>query len=115
MASCALAMAVLPWPAATALVSPNSSAHQDEPREAEWTLMFYMDSDNNLEAAQLEDLREMIAVGSTPEVNIVALVDRAASADEDDGYSAEPVANLKNWDTAKVLFVEKGRLRQLDD
>jgi hypothetical protein len=77
--------------------------------------MFYMDSDNNLEAAQLEDLREMIAVGSTPEVNIVALVDRAASADEDDGYSAEPVANLKNWDTAKVLFVEKGRLRQLDD
>lgn len=115
MASCALAMAVLPWPAATALVSPNSSAHQDEPHEAEWTLMFYMDSDNNLEAAQLEDLREMIAVGSTPEVNIVALVDRAASADEDDGYSAEPVANLKNWDTAKVLFVEKGRLRQLDD
>lgn len=114
-ASCALAIAILPWPAVTARVVPNSSAHQDEQQEAEWTLMFYMDSDNNLEAAQLDDLREMLAVGSTPEVNIIALVDRAASADEDDGYSAEPVANLKNWDTAKVLFVEKGRLNQLDD
>ncbi len=115
LASSALAIAVLPWPSASAGVWRDSGVNQDESDQAEWTLMFYMDSDNNLEAAQLEDLREMIAVGSTPEVNIIALVDRAASADEDDGYSAEPIANLKNWESAKVLFVEKGRLHQLDD
>lgn len=82
---------------------------------AEWTLMFYMDSDNNLEAPQMKDLDEMMAVGSTTGVNIVLLVDRSAKSDVRDGYTDRAVGGLKNWTTAKMLYVEKGRLRELAD
>ena len=82
---------------------------------AEWTLMFYMDSDNNLEAPQMADLEEMMAVGSTKNVNIVALVDRHVSGDEDDNFTNRAVGGLGNWTTAKYVVVEKGRLRQLQD
>jgi hypothetical protein len=109
----ALAFASLAFTA----VTPPAAARpaQDAPLNAAWTLMFYMDCDNNLEAAQLHDLGEMLAVGSTPEVNIVALIDRAASADEDDGYTAAPVGGLKNWETAKLCYLEKGKLQELAD
>jgi hypothetical protein len=40
-----------------------------------WTVMVYMDGDNNLEAASYTDLAEMTAVGSTADVNIVVLQD----------------------------------------
>lgn len=40
-----------------------------------WTVMVYMDGDNNLESATVTDLREMMMAGSTAEVNIVVLVD----------------------------------------
>src|SRR5262249_20717523 len=101
----ALAFAAL----ALSTVTPPATARPSQdapPQNAAWTLMFYMDCDNNLEAAQLHDLGEMLAVGSTPAVNIVALIDRAASADEDDGYTAAPVGGLKNWETAKLCRIE---------
>lgn len=84
-------------------------------QQAEWTLMFYMDSDNNLEAAQLEDLDEMMAVGSSANVNIIALCDRSTQNNEEDGYTARSVGGLPNWTTAKLLKVEKGRLREIAD
>ncbi len=87
--------------------------------EAEWTLMFYMDSDNDLEGAQMQDLVEMMAVGSTPNVNVVILADRCVKGENDDEdtskYTNRPVGGLPNWTTAKLLVVEKGRLRQLAD
>jgi hypothetical protein len=82
---------------------------------AEWTFMVYMDADCNLEASTLPDLEEMLAAGSTPQVRVVVLADRAASADEEDGFSDRSVANLPNWTTAKLLSVESGRLRELAD
>lgn len=82
---------------------------------AEWTLMFYMDSDNNLEAAQLGDLEEMMAVGSSANVNIVVLCDRSAKGDDEDGYTSRAIGGLKNWTTAKLLRVEKGKLTELAD
>ncbi len=82
---------------------------------AQWTLMFYMDSDNNLESAQIEDLEEMMKVGSTSNVNLVILVDRSNKNNEDDGYTDRPVGGLKNWTTAKYLYIEKGRLREIAD
>ncbi|MBX7172445.1 MAG: hypothetical protein K1X72_15870 [Pyrinomonadaceae bacterium] len=82
---------------------------------AEWTLMFYMDSDNNLEAAQMQDLEEMMAVGSSENVNIIVLVDRSNQSSEEDGYTARAVGGLPNWTTAKLVRVEKGRLRELSD
>ena len=52
--------------------------------EAEWTWLIYMDSDNNLEAPQMHDIQEMMAVGSTANVNIVMLVDRSDKDDRRD-------------------------------
>jgi hypothetical protein len=93
--------------------STNKSFAQSA--QAEWTLMFYMDLDNNLEAAQMDDLNEMLAVGSTKEVNIVLLVDRSEKDRPLQSYTNSPVGNLKNWTTAKLLYVEKGNLRELGD
>lgn len=99
---------------AAAVFGPASKSFaQNAP--AEWTLMFYMDSDNNLEAAQMMDLAEMMVVGSSANVNIVVLCDRSAKGDDEDGYTNYPVGNLKNWTTAKMLRVEKGGLREVAD
>ena len=42
-----------------------------------WTIMVYMAADNDLEAQALADLAEIKTVGSTPQVTIVAQLDRA--------------------------------------
>lgn len=82
---------------------------------AAWTLLFYLDANNDLEAAEMQDLEEMLAVGSTDEVSIVVLAARSPNDDEEDGYTAEGVANLEDWTTAKLLVVEKGALSELAD
>ena len=46
-----------------------------------WTWMVYMAGDNNLEHYGGQDLAEMKAVGSTPEVAIVAQFDRQSPGD----------------------------------
>lgn len=98
---------------ASSLAAP---ARQDQaPARAQWTLMFYMDSDNNLELPQMVDLVEAMAVGSTPDVNIVALIDRSEKGDEDEAYTNRGVGGLANWTTAKYVVVEKGRLREIAD
>jgi len=101
--------------ALTASIPGSKNGSFAQTTQAEWTLMFYMDLDNNLEAAQLDDLEEMIAVGSTKDVNIVLLVDRHEKGSPLQSYSNRPVGNLKNWTTAKLLYVEKGNLRELGD
>jgi hypothetical protein len=40
-----------------------------------WTFMVYIDADNNLDPYAELDLKEMESIGSTGDVNIVALVD----------------------------------------
>ena len=42
----------------------------------EWTFMVYLDADNNLDSAGVDDILEMETVGSTSDVNIVVLFDR---------------------------------------
>lgn len=100
--------------AALALSEP-AAAPPPSTGTAEWTLMVYVDADCDLEEPTLRDLEEMLAAGSTPQVNVVALVDRAAKGEEEDGYSNRAVANLPNWTTAKLLYVEQGKLRELAD
>ncbi len=43
---------------------------------ATWTIMVYLDADNNLEEAGIDDFNEMEVVGSTDSVNIVVQFDR---------------------------------------
>ena len=52
---------------------------------AEWTFLVYLDGDNNLEGAGIDDVNEMEMVGSTPEVNIVVQFDRIDRYDTSNG------------------------------
>ena len=61
----------------------------------EWTVMVYLDSDNNLESAGIDDINEMEIVGSTPDVNIVVQVDRIP------GYD---ISN-SNWTTTRRYHI----------
>ncbi|MHC1709808.1 MAG: clostripain-related cysteine peptidase [Methanomassiliicoccales archaeon] len=48
---------------------------------AEWTVMVYLDGDNNLEDAGIIDFLEMSGVGSTNEVNLLVQMDRISGED----------------------------------
>lgn len=62
-----------------------------------WTVMVYMDGDNNLESSAVDDLNEMEAVGSTAKVNIVVQFDRHTAYDTSNG----------NWTSTKRYYVTK--------
>jgi hypothetical protein len=62
-----------------AIAQPGAAA------SAEWTIMVYLDADNDLEAAAVEDFMEMAGVGSSAEVNIVVQFDRAPGYDSSYG------------------------------
>lgn len=83
--------------------------------KAKWTYMIYMASDNDLESFQLEDVNELLKAGSTSDVNIVLFCDRHDSGDELDGFSDQGAGGTKDWQTAKVFLVQKGRLKEIAD
>ncbi len=62
-----LSSLVLAWPAAAA---------EEAPKPARWTVMVYIAADNNLEPNSVINLMEMAAIGSSPEVNVVAQITR---------------------------------------
>jgi hypothetical protein len=73
---------------------------------AEWTVMVYLDADNNLESVGIDDINEMEMVGSTSEVNIVVQVDRVSYsvlASSNQGY-ADDTSN-GNWTTTRRYYV----------
>jgi hypothetical protein len=77
--------------------------------KAAWTFLVYFAADNNLEGAAMRDLLELIEVGSSPDVNLVAFVDRAP------GFDEEPVANLPAFETAKIVRADEGALTEVGD
>ena len=64
-------------------------------KPAEWTVMIYLDADNNLESAGIDDINEMEMVGSTTEVNIVVQADRIEDYD---------VSN-DNWKNTRRYYI----------
>jgi len=73
---------------------------------AEWTVMVYLDSDNNLESAGIDDINEMEIVGSTTEINIVVQVDRipySVLAANNEGY-ADDISN-SDWTTTRRYYI----------
>ena len=64
---------------------------------AKWTVMVYVNAKNNLEEYGLKDVNEMEAVGSTPDVNIVAELGRI------DGYSTSD----GDWKGSRRYLVQK--------
>lgn len=99
--------------AATVALVFTQAAPAATPARAQWTLLFYLAADNDLEAAQMRDLAEMLAVGSTADVNVVVLADRHPGGAGK--YTNDAVANVPQWTSAKLLHVERGRLRELAD
>lgn len=83
------------------------------PARAAWTVLVYLDADNDLERPMMKNLEEMLRLGQTDKVNVIVL---AARSSEGEGkYSNAAVANLPNWTDGKLLRVEPGKLRELAD
>jgi hypothetical protein len=80
---------------------------------ADWTLLVYLDADNDLEKPMMRNLEDMTAVGSTDRVQVIVL---AARSSESTGmYTDTAVGGLPDWSTTKLLRVERGRLKELAD
>lgn len=56
-----------------------------EPVRAAWTVMLFINGDNDLEEYGLGDLEEMEQIGSTDAVNVIVQLDRARGYDRSDG------------------------------
>jgi hypothetical protein len=73
--------------------------HTPEPGTAEWTLMFYMAGDNDLERYVTLDIQDELAQpGSNPDVNVVAIADRHPGYDNAAG----------DWTSTKLFYVTQG-------
>jgi len=73
---------------------------------AEWTVMVYLDSDNNLESAGIDDINEMEMAGSTTEVNIVVQVDRipySVLTANNQGFADD--ASNGNWTNTRRYYI----------
>lgn len=77
-------------------ITSLTQSAQSEPVK-KWTLLIYLDADNNLEEWGIEDLNELEVVGSTNEVNVVVQFDRIAEYDTSNG----------DWTSAKRYYVIK--------
>ncbi|RCV63038.1 hypothetical protein C5S53_16110 [Methanophagales archaeon] len=66
--------------------------------ESSWTFMVYLDADNSLEEAGIDDFMELSSVGSNSDVNIVAQFDRIP------GYDS----SYDDWTTCKRFLITSG-------
>jgi len=69
----------------------------------DWTVLVYLDGDNNLEEDAIGDFAEMASVGSNARLNIVVQFDRIASDEDDDDTSNG------DWSSVKRFRVERGK------
>ncbi len=97
-------------PAPTTTQAPAEDGSTTEPAGGDgdsWTFLVYLMGDTDLEPFAVQDMLEMAAVGSTDEVNIVALVDRHPE------FSDEAVLNLPDWEDTRLLEVGTGQFTEL--
>ena len=80
------------------LAGPVSAAHA-APKA--WTVMVYIDGDNNLEDYVVKDIEtELSALGSNASVNVVCIADRGPGYDKSRG----------DWQTTKLYYCTQGML-----
>lgn len=77
-------------------------------KTAEWTVMVYLDGDNNLETYGIQDLNEMEMVGSTTDVNMVVQIDRIPYSVLAGNYQeyADDTSN-GDWTTTRRYYITK--------
>ena len=81
----ALALAVLAAPASAA-AKPKPQAPGAPSAAKAWTVMVYIDGDNNLEEYVVKDIEsELSALGSNASVNVVCIADRGPGYDKSRG------------------------------
>ncbi|HWQ15778.1 MAG TPA: clostripain-related cysteine peptidase [Roseiflexaceae bacterium] len=68
---------------------------------ASWTVLVYLDGDNNLEADALGDLNEMELVGSNDDVQVVVQLDRISL------HTPEDDTSNGDWTTTKRYLVQR--------
>ncbi len=74
---------------------------------ADWTVLVYLDGDNNLEKDAITDFNEMERAGSTDQVKIVVEFDRVhQDGPEDDTSNGD-------WDTTKRFLVKQDNDRRM--
>ena len=74
-----------------------------------WTVLVYSIADTDLEPYLLEDLAEFAEVGSNENLQVAAMVDRAAD------YSEDPLLGIEDWVGAKYLSIGQGEATELED
>jgi hypothetical protein len=95
------------------LLTGNANAGAATGTPADWTLLVYLDADNDLEKPMMRNLEDMVAVGGSERVQVIVL---AARSPESTGlYTDAAVGGLADWSTTKLLRVERGRLKELAD
>jgi hypothetical protein len=87
-------------------VETRSRIHSPQP--VEWTVMVYMDGDNNLEEDALIDFMEMALVGSTDEVNVIVQLDRNGK------YVSKTDQRFAYWTETHRFRVKKGMKPSLE-
>lgn len=80
------------------IISKKSEELNKSSTAADWTIMVYLDGDNDLETHAIDDFLEMSEVGSTDDVNIIVQFDRTPYYDTRYG----------NWETTKRYRVTYG-------
>jgi Clostripain family len=83
------------------VAAPAASAAGAAPAAKAWTVMVYIDGDNNLESYVVKDIEtELCALGSNAGVNVVCIADRGPGYDTSRG----------DWQTTKVYYCTQGML-----
>lgn len=93
----------LTWKTLSARFAENADERLPKPSarpEREWTIMLYMNGKSNVEPFVFEDVNELEAVGSTPEIAVVAEVGRAGDASVDEAAGG-------SWSGARIYYIEK--------
>jgi hypothetical protein len=74
----------------------NLTAKISDSPSDNWTIMIYLDGDNNLEQAAITDINELESIDfSSKAINVIALVDRAAGYDSSNG----------NWQNTRLYEI----------
>jgi len=95
--------------AAVLLVLGACSAEEPVAERGSWTVLTYSIADTNLEPYMMTDLEEIGDVGSSSELNLVALVDRASD------YTDVDVLGLGDWQGGKLIEIGSGEATELDN
>jgi hypothetical protein len=86
------------------------------PNIPEWTVMIYLDADNDLESAGINDINEMEMVGSSSKVNIIVQADRIPGYDisNSDWTNTRRYYITQDFDPIQINSLLKGDLGELN-